>query len=241
MPTLPLLQVDAFTRTPLAGNPCAIVFDADRLDADTMQAVAREMNLSETSFVLRSERADFRARYFTPSQEIPMAGHPTVATVFGLVETGRLKLTGHSTRVSLELNVGPIDVDVEARDGAVVQVVMAQKAPSFGPELDGSTVAAAFGLAAEDLLAPAQVVSTGTPQLMVPLREAAALRRVQVDLGRYAALKRGSASSARTSSVSGARLPPATRSRVTSCPTSSRTRSPARAPAAWAPISGVAG
>src|SRR4051794_10904651 len=73
MRTYPFMQVDAFTTRPLGGNPCAIVFDADDLDAATMQAIARENNLSETAFVLRSQIADVRARYFTPESEIPLA------------------------------------------------------------------------------------------------------------------------------------------------------------------------
>src|SRR6476619_3627785 len=97
MPTFPFMQVDAFTDRPLGGNPCAIVFDADTLDAATMLAIAREMNLSETSFVVRSSVADVGARYFTPAEEIPMAGHPTIATIFALAETGRLALTGAQT------------------------------------------------------------------------------------------------------------------------------------------------
>ena len=67
MPSYPFMQVDAFTNQPLGGNPCAVIFDADDLASDTMQAIAREMNLSETAFVLRSDLADVRARYFTPA------------------------------------------------------------------------------------------------------------------------------------------------------------------------------
>src|SRR5690349_1372900 len=114
MTTYPFLQVDAFTDRVLGGNPCAIVLDADDLDADLMQAIAREMNLSETAFVLRSSAADFGVRYFTPTEEIPLAGHPTIATTFALVHTGRQPLSGEQTRISLELRVGPIAVDIFA-------------------------------------------------------------------------------------------------------------------------------
>ena len=72
MPTYPFMQVDAFTTQRLAGNPCAILFESDNLDDDTMLAIAREMNLSETSFVFKSEVADIGARYFTPGGEIPL-------------------------------------------------------------------------------------------------------------------------------------------------------------------------
>ena len=96
MKTYPFMQVDAFTERPLAGNPCAIFFEADDLPPAQMLKIAKEMNLSESAFVMRSESADFRARYFTPAEEIPLAGHPTIATTFALVESGRLPLTGDS-------------------------------------------------------------------------------------------------------------------------------------------------
>ncbi len=76
MPQLPVYLVDAFTTTPLAGNACAVVCDAGDLDDETMLAIAREMNLSETAFVLPSDRADVRARYFTPAEEIPSPDIP---------------------------------------------------------------------------------------------------------------------------------------------------------------------
>src|SRR6185295_20382731 len=106
MARFPFMQVDAFTDLPLGGNPCAIVFDADPLDDKARLAIAREMNLSETAFVVRSDVADFGARYFTPAEEIPMAGHPTIATVFALVDSGRLRLKGSLTTITLELRVG---------------------------------------------------------------------------------------------------------------------------------------
>lgn len=131
MPILPFMQVDAFTDRPLAGNACAIIFDADELGDSTMQAIAREMNLSETAFVRRSKIADFGARYFTPAEEIPLAGHPTIATTFALIETGRLQLRGDYSRIALELKVGAIAVEIYARDGAVQRIVMTQMPPQF--------------------------------------------------------------------------------------------------------------
>jgi len=191
MPTFPFAQVDAFTNQPLGGNPCAVVFDADALDEATMQAIAREMNLSETAFVIRSDIADVGARYFTPAEEIPMAGHPTVATIFALVESGRLALAGDLTTIALELRVGPIRVDIEARQGLAQQIVMSQKQPQFLTTYAPEQVLPVFGLAAEDALpnVPIQTVSTGTPQLMIALRDHAALRRIQVDPPAYARLR----------------------------------------------------
>ena len=196
--TYPFMQVDAFTSRPLSGNACAVVFDADDLDTDTMQAIAREQNLSETSFVLRpsaGSRADFRARYFTPGEEIPLAGHPTIATGFALVDSGRLQLdpARDRTTIALELNVGPIRVDIThsatGRSG-VAEVAMYQKTPEFRATYPAGT-AAIFGLAPADLLpdVPVQTVSTGTPQLMLAVRDHATLRRALLDVAGYERLR----------------------------------------------------
>jgi trans-2,3-dihydro-3-hydroxyanthranilate isomerase len=190
MSSHPFMQVDAFTTTPLGGNPCAIIFDADDLSDETRLAIAREMNLSETAFVVRSDVADFGARYFTPADEIPLAGHPTIATVFALIDSGRLKLMGELTAISLELRVGPIRVDITAQNGVVRNIVMSQKKPQFLRTYAPEEVMPVFGLAAADVLsgAPLQTVSTGTPQLMIPVRDVEVLRRINVNMLSYVAL-----------------------------------------------------
>ena len=187
MKTYPFMQVDAFTSTALGGNPCAIVFDADDLPTATMQAIAQEMNLSETAFVLKSTQADVRARYFTPEAEIPLAGHPTIATIYALVETGRIPMRGDRMTISLELNEGPIAVDVEAVHGKPVNIIMTQRKPQFLNTLTAAEVLGVWGLEPTDALpgVPIQVVSTGTPQLMIPLRDHAALRRIQINERAY--------------------------------------------------------
>lgn len=187
----PCIQVDAFTQTPLAGNPCAVVFDADDLDEATMQKIAQEMNLSETAFVLRSTVADVRARYFTPAEEIPLAGHPTVATLFALFNSGRLSPKGPVTAVSLELRDGPIAVAVHTDQDRVSKVVMTQRKPAFMSTFSAEDVLPAFGLepqAAADHV-PIQTVSTGTPQLMVLLKSQSDLRRATLNVPVYRALK----------------------------------------------------
>ncbi|NLF63005.1 MAG: PhzF family phenazine biosynthesis protein [Chloroflexi bacterium] len=188
---LPFMQVDAFTSTPLQGNPCAVIFEADGLAEEQMLAVAREMNLSETAFVLASEQADVRARYFTPAAEIPLAGHPTIATLYALVETGRLPVADGATTVRLELEAGVIPVEVQVEKGRARQVIMSQLRPQFLASYAPAEVLPAFGLEPEAARAdlPLQTVSTGTPQLMVPLREQEALRRAQIDPPAYRALK----------------------------------------------------
>ena len=191
MPVYPFMQVDAFTDRPLGGNPCAIVFEADDLDTATMQAIAQEMNLSETAFVLRSAVADVRARYFTIEEEIPLAGHPTIATVFALFESGRLVPQGDGATISLELRDGPIPVEVMARGGVVERVVMTQRKPQFLAIVEAAQALPIWGLTQADALpgAPIQVVSTGTPQLMIPVRGLEALRRIQFDAPAYRRLR----------------------------------------------------
>lgn len=192
MPSYPFMQVDAFTDQPLGGNPCAILFDTEEMSDETMLAIAKEMNLSETSFVRRSDKANIAARYFTPAEEIPLAGHPTIATIFALVESGRLPLTDEHTTITLELKAGVIDVEIFAQDGNVEQVVMSQKKPEFLAVLEPEEVMPVFGLTPEDVLpnASIQIVSTGTPQLMIPVQSLDVLKRTQMNTLAYIALRK---------------------------------------------------
>ncbi len=180
-----IVVVDAFTQQRYAGNPCAVVSHAEGLDEVRMQAIAREMNLSETAFVFPSTHASFRVRFFTPRKEIPLAGHPTIATMFTLAAEGRIDLASGRAHVTQELNVGVLPVDLERDAAGNVRVVMTQARPEFGRRMDRATAAQALGIGTDDLLAdlPVQVVSTGTPQCMVPVRSLDALRRIRPDYG----------------------------------------------------------
>jgi trans-2,3-dihydro-3-hydroxyanthranilate isomerase len=189
MPTFHFMQVDAFTTRPLGGNPCAIVFDCPNLDDATYLAIAKEMNLSETSFVWQKADGNFRARYFTPAEEIPLAGHPTIATAFALVETGCLQVNDYR-KIPLELRDGPVDVEIFAQHGKVDRVVMSQRKPQFMRIYSPDEVLPAFGLDPADVLPGAliQTVSTGTPMIMIPLKDHAALKRARMDFEKYLAL-----------------------------------------------------
>jgi trans-2,3-dihydro-3-hydroxyanthranilate isomerase len=194
MPTYSIYQVDAFTTRPLAGNPCGVLFDCADLDDATMQAIAREMNLSETAFVWKKPDGHFRARYFTPAEEIPLAGHPTIATVYALVDSGRLSLPGDYLKIPLELRDGPIDVEIFAQNGRVDRIVMSQRKPQFLSIHRAADVLPAFGLDESDLLpgSPIQTVSTGTPQIMIPLKSHDSLRKAVLDIEKYTALRANS-------------------------------------------------
>jgi trans-2,3-dihydro-3-hydroxyanthranilate isomerase len=164
-----------------------VIFDTDLLNEQSMLAIAKEMNLSETAFVRQSKIADFGVRYFTPAEEIPLAGHPTIATTFALVDAGRISIKENKTTIQLELQVGPIDVEICSEDGNPKNIVMSQIKPAFLSIHQPETVLPIFGLSTNDLLAgnPIQTVSTGTPQLMVPVRDLEVLRRVRLNIQAY--------------------------------------------------------
>jgi trans-2,3-dihydro-3-hydroxyanthranilate isomerase len=162
-----------------------------------MQRIAREMNFSESTFVLPAESSgtDVRMRIFTPSSEMPMAGHPTIGSTFALAHAG--VIARGSPRFVFGLNIGPVPVDLEWSGDRLRFAWMTQSNPVFGPTVtEREAVAAALGLAAGDLVAnlPVQDVSCGVPFLFVPLRspaivdaaisDAAACRRLAVTLGR---------------------------------------------------------
>ena len=167
--------VDVFTDRPLTGNQLAVVLDAEGLSDARMQAIAREFNFSETTFVTPSsaEGCDWRVRIFTPSRELPMAGHPTIGTAVVLEALGRA-----SERTVFELGVGP--TPVRLRPG---WAEMDQRPPIFGAEHpDPAALAAAISVEPDDLTAiglPAQAVSTGLFHLMVPVRSLDVVRRLR--------------------------------------------------------------
>lgn len=184
------MQVDAFTTLALGGNPCAIFFDTDNLDDESMLAITREMNLSESAFVRQSTIADFGVRYFTPMGEIPLAGHPTIATSFALVDSGRLQLRGERTQFSLEMKVGPIPIEIYAPEGKIQHITMNQVKPQFLRIYSPQEILPVFGLETDDLIPnlPIQTVSTGTPQLMIAVKDQQVLKKINVNSAAYAML-----------------------------------------------------
>ncbi len=176
------IQVDVFTDRPFGGNPLAVFPETEGLTAQEMQSLAQEMNLSETTFVLppQAPGADFKVRIFTPAKELPFAGHPVVGTHWVLAHLGRVPLHEPVTQVCFELGVGVLPADLYVADGRVERVVMTQARPTFHAVLEDVTdLAAGLGLLPEaitEMRLPVQVVSTGVPQMMVPVRS---LREVQ--------------------------------------------------------------
>jgi trans-2,3-dihydro-3-hydroxyanthranilate isomerase len=185
VPTLPYHVVDVFTDRPFAGNPLAVVFDADDLPTAALQEIAREFHLSETAFPMRSAVADYRLRIFTPIQELPFAGHPSVGTAWLLAQQRRIKTGG----VTQECGVGVLPIEVTE-----VGATLTGGPPTFGEALDPAPVSALLGLVPADIGdVPPRIAGAGVsflylavpPDVVGRLRvpNEAALLPVLTDLG----------------------------------------------------------
>jgi trans-2,3-dihydro-3-hydroxyanthranilate isomerase len=177
------VQLDVFSSQPFSGNPLAVFPDARGLTDVEMQAIAREMNLSETTFVLPRDSAiererGIRVRIFTVQEELPFAGHPTLGTAF------HLRASNSAATVLLDLNLGKVPVHFEETPGQPVFGEMTQVNPEFGPTHDREEVARSSGLHYGDIdpSLPIQTISTGVPFTIVPLRGLETMRTMNVDL-----------------------------------------------------------
>src|SRR5215471_8811304 len=167
MPTLRYLHYDVFTDRALEGNQLAVFPEPAGLTAEDMQRVTREMNFSESTFILPPEApgTDVRMRIFTPGEELPMAGHPTIGSTFALAHEGTIA-RGRRDFV-FGLGVGPTPVSLEWNADGLSFAWMTQKNPEYGPTItDRPALARAIGVSSADLLPPApEVVSCGVPFL----------------------------------------------------------------------------
>jgi trans-2,3-dihydro-3-hydroxyanthranilate isomerase len=182
---LAMVQWDVFSSRPLEGNSLAVFLDGRGLTDAEMQALAKEMNLSETTFILPRDAATerergIRVRIFTVQEELPFAGHPTLGTAFAL------RGEGGAGQVLLELNVGKVPVNFEDSAGQPAFGEMTQINPTFGIQHEREAVARAIGLRVEDFddSLPIETVSTGLPYTVTPLKSLALIRNLQIDLNR---------------------------------------------------------
>jgi trans-2,3-dihydro-3-hydroxyanthranilate isomerase len=179
---LPFTQFDVFTSRAFEGNPLAVFPDGRSLSDDEMQAIAREMNLSETTYILPRDAATekdrgIRVRIFTVQEELPFAGHPTLGTAYAL----RGKTSAEE--ISLELNIGTIPVRFEEKPGEPVFGEMRQNDPVFGQIHEVKKIAEVTGIPVADIDSdfPVQTVSTGFPFTILPLRGLEQIRRLQIN------------------------------------------------------------
>jgi len=180
---LPFVQVDVFTSVPLEGNQLAVFADGTGLSDAEMQSIAKEMNLSETTFILPRDAATerergVRVRIFTVNEELPFAGHPTLGTAMFLRNNAAHGDSGPE-EVALDLNVGRIPVRFSTRDGLPFGM-MTQRDPEFKETHTREDIARAAGLAVDDLASdvPIQTVSTGNAFIMVPVRSLPVLQNL---------------------------------------------------------------
>lgn len=192
MRTYRFVQVDVFGCGPFTGNPLAVFPEAQGLSDAEMQAIAREMNLSETTFVTEpTGGGDVCVRIFTPGMELPFAGHPSLGTACTVVRLGLVPLMEPVTHVCLELKVGPTMVDVHIEDGEPAHALVHQGAPHYGAHIPKAEAAAALGLGEGDLHPEllGRRVGTGLDFAIIPLRDTEALRRAWFVLDRLPAFE----------------------------------------------------
>ena len=188
-----LYTLDVFTTKQFAGNPLAVVTDGDGLTAKRMQAIAREMNLSETVFIQRptNNRALARLRIFTTTQELPLAGHPVIGTWFLLAELGVVPASEGAVHILQQTGAGILPVEFTFHNGRPVRVTMTQKPARFSrAPFSRAALAATLGLKPSDLVPslPIEFVSTGIPNLMVPVTRRAVLAKIQMNMRALAQL-----------------------------------------------------
>jgi trans-2,3-dihydro-3-hydroxyanthranilate isomerase len=179
--------LDVFTTTRFEGNPLAVITDGDGLEDDAMLAISREMNLSETVFVQKptEDNALARLRIFTTREELKLAGHPVIGTWFLLAELGVVPAQEGGVHISQQTGAGVLPVEIRFKEGRPQRVTMTQKEAAYRPvRINKKALAAALGLAPKDLdpeLEP-EFVSTGIFNLMVPLRNRAALEKIAMNM-----------------------------------------------------------
>ena len=182
-----LYTLDVFTNRAFAGNPLAVVADGDGISTERMQAIAREMNLSETVFVQRPthNQALARLRIFTTTRELPLAGHPVIGTWYLLALLGVVPRNDGIVHVTQEVGAGLLPVAIEFDGGRPSRVTMEQKPARFFPaRVPAKALTAALGLRVSDLhdKLPLEYVSTGLFNLIVPLKNRPALKRIRMDI-----------------------------------------------------------
>jgi len=185
--TLKFYQADVFTDEPFGGNPVAVLPDAQGLTDEELQKIAREMNLSETVFVFppMDAKATAKVRIFTSTQEIPFAGHPILGTFYLLGKLKQVPLQEPITSLFYECNIGVFPIELRVHKGEILRVVMTQPKPEFLGKVDSPDsileIAKALGVdkrAIADTKFPVEVVSTGLPVIIVPVRTLTAVRSI---------------------------------------------------------------
>lgn len=208
MTDLIIKQVDAFTTQPFSGNPAGVITDADGLSSSEMLRIAGEMNLAETAFVTMPESADsmFRIRFFTPTEEVDISGHVTIACCYALIEEGRIPLTAGVTPVIIETNAGNISVDIHVssqdaddpgvesmeitmengKSGYLRKIMMHQEITNYSESSIGvEEIAQILGIESSEITStglPVEIISAGLSQLVIPIKQKETILNLNPDL-----------------------------------------------------------
>lgn len=187
-----IYQVDAFSDVPFGGNPAGVVPNAVELDDIQMLNIAREMNLSETAFIFPSEdnTADYEVKFFTPTQEVDLCGHATIATFFSLASKGVITGTNEVKIIKQKTKAGILPVELYFKDNEIQSVMMTQSKPKFVFDVENiSELAEIMGINVNDIgiegfnLIP-EAVSTGLTDIMLPVKNLSALKAISPNYAR---------------------------------------------------------
>ncbi|MBU3145899.1 PhzF family phenazine biosynthesis protein [Clostridium sp. CF012] len=189
-----IYQVDAFSAVPFGGNPAGVVLNAMGLNHTQMLRIAREMNLSETAFIfpLKNEDADYEVRFFTPTQEVDLCGHATIASFFALASKGIITGRDNVKIVKQKTKAGILPVELYFKDNEIHSVMMTQAKPKFLFNVeDVCELAEILGIntgdiGVEDFNLIPQAVSTGLTDIILPVKSLAALKAINPDYKRLA-------------------------------------------------------
>jgi PhzF family phenazine biosynthesis protein len=186
-----IFQVDAFTNEPFGGNPAGVVTNSKGISSDQMQKIANELNLSETAFVRQLDDCYFKIRYFTPLCEVDLCGHATIAAVHTLANKGYIKPIENGGKIAnIETGVGTIKVEIQFKNYSPVNVIMNQATPkSAGPVDELKELLECFDLETDDIgigngAAIPEIISTGLPDIMLPVNSKKSLMNMKVDFCR---------------------------------------------------------
>lgn len=192
-----IYQVDAFTKDTFGGNPAGVVPDAKDLTEENMEKIAREMNLSETAFIIPIDENNFEVRFFTPLCEVDLCGHATIGSFFTLAEKGYIRpITNGKLRIFQKTKAGILPVEIYYNQGKVERVMMTQSMPTtIGTITDIEELIDALNITEDDIgiedkFVSPEVISTGLPDIMLPIKRKDILDNLDVDMKRLSDLSR---------------------------------------------------
>ncbi|MBZ2175688.1 PhzF family phenazine biosynthesis protein [Schnuerera sp. xch1] len=192
-----IYQVDAFSSAYFGGNPTGVVPDARGISEEDMQNIAREMNLSETAFIIAIDKNNYKVRFFTPINEVDLCGHATIGAFYTLAYKGYISSAYKGVKkIYQETNAGKLQVEIFFKDGNIEKVMMQQSTPKdLGKVKDIYTLLSCFNINKNDIgigeqFADPKIISTGLPDILLPINTREKLDNLKVDFNKLADISR---------------------------------------------------